>query len=127
MKTTFCGTLDYLSPEMKEKGQYDNSVDIWSVGVLTFELLTGFPPYRKELVTSMKAGFSNKQDKKTNWAVNYPSYLSPMAESFIRNLLKENPDERASLRFCSTHTFIRRYHVELEQLPLFYEFRGVLQ
>ena len=47
MKTTFCGTLDYLSPEMKEKGQYDNSVDIWSLGVLTYELLIGKAPFQK--------------------------------------------------------------------------------
>lgn len=46
MKTTFCGTLDYLSPEMKDRGIYDNSVDVWSIGVLTFELLTGNPPYK---------------------------------------------------------------------------------
>ena len=47
MKTTFCGTLDYLSPEMKQGEQYDNSVDIWSLGVLTFELLVGSAPYKK--------------------------------------------------------------------------------
>ena len=88
MKTTFCGTLDYLSPEMKQGGQYDNSVDIWSIGVLTYELLTGSPPYRKELMLAMKNGFGNKSNtRKINWQVNYPSYMSPLSESFIRNLL----------------------------------------
>lgn len=47
MKKTFCGTLDYISPEMKDKGEYTTTVDLWSIGVLTFELLTGFPPYKK--------------------------------------------------------------------------------
>lgn len=94
MKTTFCGTLDYLSPEMKEGGQYDNSVDIWSIGVLTYELLTGNPPYRKELMLSMKNGIgpSKPGSRKVNWSVNYPVFMSPLAESFIRNLLKENPE-----------------------------------
>ncbi len=36
MKTTFCGTLDYVSPEMKDKGEYSLNIDIWSLGVLTF-------------------------------------------------------------------------------------------
>ena len=36
MHETFCGTLDYVSPEMKDLGQYNESVDIWSLGVLTF-------------------------------------------------------------------------------------------
>lgn len=46
MKTTFCGTLDYVSPEMKDKGCYTSKVDLWSIGVLTFELLTGIAPFR---------------------------------------------------------------------------------
>jgi serine/threonine protein kinase len=46
MKRTFCGTLDYVSPEMKDKGSYNLSVDLWSIGILTFELLAGFAPYK---------------------------------------------------------------------------------
>lgn len=43
---TFCGTLDYLAPEMLEKShKHDFSVDIWSVGVLIYELLTGISPF----------------------------------------------------------------------------------
>jgi serine/threonine protein kinase len=34
--TTFCGTLDYLSPEMKDTGEYSSSVDTWSIGVMGF-------------------------------------------------------------------------------------------
>lgn len=44
--TTFCGTLDYLSPEVALKQEYDKSVDIWSVGILIYELLTGKVPFK---------------------------------------------------------------------------------
>lgn len=47
MRSTFCGTLDYVSPEMKDKGEYNTSVDLWSIGILAFELLAGFPPHKK--------------------------------------------------------------------------------
>jgi serine/threonine protein kinase len=47
MHGTFCGTLDYVSPEMKDRGEYGNSVDLWSLGVMTFELLVGFPPFKQ--------------------------------------------------------------------------------
>ncbi|CAG8816365.1 2300_t:CDS:1, partial [Racocetra persica] len=37
---TFCGTLDYLPPEMVEGKEYDEKINIWSLGVLCYELLT---------------------------------------------------------------------------------------
>jgi serine/threonine protein kinase len=46
MKNTFCGTLDYVSPEVLEEKQYSLDVDLWSLGILIFELLTGFPPFQ---------------------------------------------------------------------------------
>lgn len=46
IRTTFCGTLDYLAPEMlKSNHEHDFGVDIWSVGVLCYELQTGFSPF----------------------------------------------------------------------------------
>ena len=41
MRSTFCGTLDYASPEMVEGKLYSNSVDAWSIGILTYELIFG--------------------------------------------------------------------------------------
>ena len=46
VRETYCGTLDYLAPEMVERQhKHDFSVDIWSIGVLTYELLTGLSPF----------------------------------------------------------------------------------
>jgi serine/threonine protein kinase len=47
MKQTFCGTADYLSPEMKNGESYNFSVDIWSLGVLVYELITGSAPFKE--------------------------------------------------------------------------------
>ena len=44
-RKTMCGTLDYLPPEMVNSRKYDHTVDIWSIGILTFEFLTGSPPF----------------------------------------------------------------------------------
>lgn len=45
MRKSFCGTPLYLPPEMIKKEQYHQSADIWSVGVLTYELLVGKVPF----------------------------------------------------------------------------------
>ena len=47
-RTTFCGTLDYMSPEILRYEQHDKSIDIWSVGILLFELIHGFAPFSKK-------------------------------------------------------------------------------
>ena len=53
VRTSFCGTLDYIAPEMKDVGVYDYSIDIWglgtiyfNLGVLTYELLIGEAPFK---------------------------------------------------------------------------------
>jgi aurora kinase len=47
-RTTFCGTLDYLPPEMCEGKDHDYNADTWTLGVLTYEFLVGSPPFEAE-------------------------------------------------------------------------------
>lgn len=44
-RKTMCGTMDYLCPEIVENRAYDWSVDVWALGVLTYELATGNAPF----------------------------------------------------------------------------------
>ena len=47
-----CGTLDYLPPEMvsKTRTDYDKSIDIWGLGILTYEFCVGHPPFESNTV-----------------------------------------------------------------------------
>jgi serine/threonine protein kinase len=44
-RNTFCGTIEYMAPEIINNEQYDKSIDIWSLGVLLFEMIHGFNPF----------------------------------------------------------------------------------
>ncbi len=44
-RTTLCGTLDYLPPEMVENREHSEKVDYWALGVLTYEFICGAPPF----------------------------------------------------------------------------------
>jgi serine/threonine protein kinase len=46
MKSTFCGTYDYMAPEIMLNKPYDEKVDAWAIGVLLFELTQGYPPFK---------------------------------------------------------------------------------
>ena len=58
--TTVCGTPDYISPEMKDIGKHDWRVDLWSLGVLFYELVVGEPPYKKQIMRWAAKGLSSK-------------------------------------------------------------------
>lgn len=46
MRLTLCGTPLYLAPEMVAQVSYDESIDIWAIGVITYELLTDESPFK---------------------------------------------------------------------------------
>jgi len=53
-RTTFCGTYEYMAPEMALEKNYDYRIDIWALGVLLYELVHGKAPFQAENLKVMK-------------------------------------------------------------------------
>lgn len=101
-RTTICGTLDYLPPEMIEDSPHDEKVDLWSLGVLCYELLVGKPPFE---TPTHDATYK----KILRCEYRFPSNLLPEACDLISHLLRKNPAERLSLEQVMSHHWIQKY------------------
>uniref|UniRef100_A0A665WLE1 protein kinase C n=1 Tax=Echeneis naucrates TaxID=173247 RepID=A0A665WLE1_ECHNA len=85
--STFCGTPEFLAPEVLTDNNYTRSVDWWGLGVLIYEMLVGESPF---------PGDDEEEvfDSIVNDDVRFPRFLSPVPVSLIQKLLQKNPEMR---------------------------------
>ncbi|ODV88540.1 hypothetical protein CANCADRAFT_20311, partial [Tortispora caseinolytica NRRL Y-17796] len=104
---TILGTAEYIAPEVLLGEPYDSAVDWWSLGAVTFDLLTGSPPFTGN-------NYSKIIEKITKSKLVLPFHLSPYAKDFVTRLLRKDPRKRlggcmpADLDKIKKHKFFRK-------------------
>ena len=101
---TLCGSPLYMAPEILRYEKYDAKADLWSVGTVTYEMMTGRPPFRASNHVELLRKIERGEDK-----IKIPDdpAVSDSMKTLIRGLLKRNPVERMGFGDFFDNTVIK--------------------
>ncbi|KAJ1373873.1 histidine kinase Mak2 [Parelaphostrongylus tenuis] len=116
---TACYTPYYCAPEVLRAEKYDKSCDLWSIGVVMYILLCGYPPFFSQNGLPMSPGMKAKI-KSGQYTFPSPEWdcVSEAAKDLIKRLLKTDAAERITIEETMQHKWITHYQ-KVPDTPLF--------
>ena len=97
IRESLCGTPEYLAPEIVNQNAHDKRLDIWALGILLFEMLTGRTPF-------ILCGYNNQlYNSIRTLNINWPDDFPHLAKDLISRILCIDPDDRLSLDEIINH------------------------
>ena len=97
---SFCGSPSYLSPEMIQKKESTKATDIYGIGAVLYEMMSGYTPFYGN---DLRTLYTNIVQKK----LMFPEYFSDNAKDLLKKLLEKNPEKRIDLDDIKKHKFFK--------------------
>merc|ERR1711991_522724 len=104
MMKTACGTPTYVAPEVLQATGYGPGVDMWSIGVITYILLCGFPPFYGDTIPEM---FEQIMSGQFDYPEEYWGSISDNAKKFISSLLLVDVNKRLTAKQALEHPWLK--------------------
>ncbi|XP_038675860.1 calcium/calmodulin-dependent protein kinase type 1G-like isoform X2 [Scyliorhinus canicula] len=111
--STACGTPGYVAPEVLHQKPYDKAVDCWSIGVIAYILLCGYPPFYEETEYKLFDRIS-----KADYEFHSPFWddISEHAKAFTRHMLEKDPAKRFTCDQALRHHWIAENTTPLQDI-----------
>lgn len=106
--TSIKGTPLYMAPELVQERPYNHSVDLWSFGIILYELFCGKPPFFTNQLCSLIKLIVKK-------SVKYPSEMSKNFRGFLEGLLVKEPEKRMKWGDILDHPFLRKTNLDVNK------------
>ena len=105
-RKTFCGTTEYMSPELIDRKGYSKEIDVWSLGILLYEMIHGFSPFRPN-----KPKFEEKEvfENIKKHELKFGENVSERCKNLIINLLALNKNKRYKVEDIYNSEFVKYY------------------
>uniref|UniRef100_A0A6P4EUQ4 Serine/threonine-protein kinase unc-51 n=1 Tax=Drosophila rhopaloa TaxID=1041015 RepID=A0A6P4EUQ4_DRORH len=103
MAATLCGSPMYMAPEVIMSLQYDSKADLWSLGTIVYQCLTGKAPFYAQTPNELKFYYEQNADL----APKIPSGVSPELKDLLLCLLRRNAKDRISYESFFVHRFLQ--------------------
>ncbi|KAJ3274355.1 diacylglycerol O-acyltransferase 1 [Borealophlyctis nickersoniae] len=110
---TLCGSPMYAAPEVLKRSGHSKPADLWSIGVITYTVLVGYPPFDyAEDFADLVEGITHGR-----WKFDSPYWdqISEDAKDFIKRLMQLKPNDRATAREAMLHPWLIKYSVKARE------------
>ena len=120
-RRTFCGTTEYMAPEMVNEKNYGKEIDAWSLGILLYEMLHGNSPFKPR-----KLNFTDKDvinNIKRQKSIAFNNNLSYECIELIKHLIEKNISKRFSVEDIFYSNFVKNF----EKLNYFFPPKNIAE
>lgn len=114
-RNTFCGTYEYMAPEIVKDEPYDQSIDTWALGVLLYEMTHGYSPFRAKETNEDEYKEIFRNIIKLQYQIDATLGLSSECVDMIEKLLDNDKDVRLTAKQVFIHPWVKKYEMIKKQ------------
>ena len=113
-RKTFCGTFEYMAPEIIREEPYDKSIDIWALGVLLYEMIYGYSPFRAEHWSQDKTKDTLMNILQRKLKFDNPNIeISRECKELIEAMIEPDINKRISIKDILLSDFVKKYEYKI--------------